>query len=100
MSKKARAEMPSSRVIKRLCLAAAAVLGLSMLMTSPGLSLVSGSADTQLNVRTADGRLQRSFKDGRWVGHVVMSVNREEFAAARERWMAEPAPLGAVEATS
>ena len=29
---------------------------------------------------------QRSFKDGGWVDHVVMSVNREEFARAKEDW--------------
>jgi RimJ/RimL family protein N-acetyltransferase len=29
---------------------------------------------------------QRSFKEGRWVGHVHMSVNREEFARALEVW--------------
>lgn len=28
----------------------------------------------------------RSFKDGRWVDHVVMSVNRDEFAAPRAAW--------------
>ena len=27
---------------------------------------------------------QRSFKDGGWVDHMVMSVNREEFARAKE----------------
>lgn len=32
---------------------------------------------------------ERSFKDGRWLDHVVMSVNRDEFAKARERWQAE-----------
>ncbi|MDP9343057.1 MAG: GNAT family N-acetyltransferase [Actinomycetota bacterium] len=41
---------------------------------------------------------ERSFKDGRWVDHVVMSVNRKEFDAARARWMAEPAPDHAEEA--
>ena len=42
----------------------------------------------------------RSFKDGRWVEHVVMSVNREEFARARQRWEAEEdkAPVLAEEA--
>ncbi len=38
---------------------------------------------------------ERSWKGGRWTDHVVMSVNRDEFAAARDRWqgasMAEPA---------
>jgi RimJ/RimL family protein N-acetyltransferase len=29
---------------------------------------------------------QRSWKGGRWVDRVVMSVNREEFERARERW--------------
>ncbi|TMK83867.1 MAG: GNAT family N-acetyltransferase [Actinobacteria bacterium] len=29
---------------------------------------------------------RRSFKEGGWVDHVVMSVNREEFAKAREAW--------------
>ncbi len=28
----------------------------------------------------------RSFKDGAWVNHVVMSVRRDEFAATHERW--------------
>lgn len=32
---------------------------------------------------------ERSFKDGRWFDHVVMSVNRDEFAKARERWERE-----------
>ncbi|MDP8956594.1 MAG: GNAT family N-acetyltransferase [Actinomycetota bacterium] len=45
-------------------------------------------------VREASLR-ERSWKGGRWVDRVVMSVNRDEFAAARERWdgspMAEPA---------
>jgi RimJ/RimL family protein N-acetyltransferase len=31
---------------------------------------------------------QRSFKQGDWVDHVVMSVNRDEFATAREAWEA------------
>jgi RimJ/RimL family protein N-acetyltransferase len=31
----------------------------------------------------------RSFKDGRFVDHVVMSVTREEFAAADTRYVAE-----------
>jgi RimJ/RimL family protein N-acetyltransferase len=31
---------------------------------------------------------ERSFKEGRWVDHVVMSVNREEFARALEGWRA------------
>jgi RimJ/RimL family protein N-acetyltransferase len=36
-----------------------------------------------------EGRLRdRSFKEGHWVDHVVMSVNREEFARAQERWEA------------
>lgn len=29
---------------------------------------------------------ERSFKQGRWVDHVVMSVNRKEFSRARESW--------------
>lgn len=29
---------------------------------------------------------ERSFKQGRWVDHVVMSVSRDEFARAREGW--------------
>ena len=29
---------------------------------------------------------ERSFKEGRWVDRVVMSVNREEFARARAAW--------------
>lgn len=34
-----------------------------------------------------EGRLRdRSFKDGQWVDRVVMSVNRNEFARALERW--------------
>jgi len=34
-----------------------------------------------------EGRLrERSWKEGHWVDHVVMSVNREEFAKAREAW--------------
>lgn len=32
----------------------------------------------------------RSFKDGQWVDHVVMSVNRSEFSRILEKWM-EPA---------
>ena len=36
-----------------------------------------------------EGRLRdRSFKEGHWVDHVVMSVNREEFGRAHERWEA------------
>jgi RimJ/RimL family protein N-acetyltransferase len=31
----------------------------------------------------------RSFKDGRFVDHVVMSVTREEFAEAHEKYLAE-----------
>jgi RimJ/RimL family protein N-acetyltransferase len=31
----------------------------------------------------------RSFKEGRWVGHTVMSVNRDEFAKARATWDAD-----------
>lgn len=31
---------------------------------------------------------ERSFKDGRWVDHAILSVNRQEFAGARERWEA------------
>lgn len=31
----------------------------------------------------------RSFKDGRWMDHVVMSVNRDEFAEAREKYLAQ-----------
>ena len=41
-------------------------------------------------VREAELR-ERSWKDGRWFDHVVMSVNRDEFAKARELWDAEPA---------
>jgi RimJ/RimL family protein N-acetyltransferase len=29
---------------------------------------------------------ERSFRAGRWVDHIVMSVNRGEFARARETW--------------
>ena len=32
---------------------------------------------------------ERSFKDGRFVDHVVMSVTREEFAEAHEKYLAE-----------
>jgi RimJ/RimL family protein N-acetyltransferase len=32
----------------------------------------------------------RSWKDGRWIDHVVMSVNREEFARVREGWGGPP----------
>ena len=28
----------------------------------------------------------RSFRDGRWVDHVIMSVTREEFTQARKSW--------------
>ena len=28
----------------------------------------------------------RSWKDGRWIDHVEMSVTRDEFATVRERW--------------
>jgi RimJ/RimL family protein N-acetyltransferase len=36
-----------------------------------------------------DGRLrERSFKEGRWVDHLYMSVSREEFARARGAWAA------------
>jgi len=31
---------------------------------------------------------ERSFKEGRWVGHLHMSVKREEFEAARQAWEA------------
>jgi len=34
-----------------------------------------------------EGRLrERSFKEGTWVDHVVMSVNREEFNRAHHIW--------------
>jgi RimJ/RimL family protein N-acetyltransferase len=37
-----------------------------------------------------EGRLrQRSFKEGRFLDHVVMSVNREEFARALAAWRGE-----------
>jgi RimJ/RimL family protein N-acetyltransferase len=39
-------------------------------------------------VREAQLR-ERSWKDGRWLDHVWLSVNRDEFAKAREAWMAE-----------
>jgi RimJ/RimL family protein N-acetyltransferase len=29
---------------------------------------------------------ERSFKEGKWVDHVVMSVNRSEFESARAKW--------------
>ena len=32
---------------------------------------------------------ERSFKQGRWFDHVVMSVQRDEFARALETWNAE-----------
>ena len=32
----------------------------------------------------------RSWKDGRWVDHVVMSVNREEFSRVRQGWLGVP----------
>jgi RimJ/RimL family protein N-acetyltransferase len=31
---------------------------------------------------------QRSYKQGRWVDRVIMSANRDEFAAARDAWAA------------
>ena len=39
-------------------------------------------------VREANLR-ERSWKDGRWFDHVWMSVNRDEFAKAREIWERE-----------
>jgi len=34
-----------------------------------------------------EGRLrERSFKEGRWVDRIVMSVNREAFAHAKDEW--------------
>ncbi len=39
---------------------------------------------------------ERSFKEGEWVDHVAMSVNREEFAAARAAWDEEQAARGFV----
>ena len=34
---------------------------------------------------------QRSFKEGQWVDHLVMSVSREDFAKAKDAWQsAEP----------
>lgn len=38
---------------------------------------------------------ERSWKDGEWVDHVVMSVTRASFEPARERWLqgAAPEPL-------
>jgi RimJ/RimL family protein N-acetyltransferase len=36
-----------------------------------------------------EGRLrERSWKEGRWVDHVVMSLQREEFDRARQAWEA------------
>jgi RimJ/RimL family protein N-acetyltransferase len=32
----------------------------------------------------------RSFKEGRWVDHVVMSVQRDEFEPVQARWMSDP----------
>jgi RimJ/RimL family protein N-acetyltransferase len=32
---------------------------------------------------------ERSFKDGKFVDHAVMSVNRDEFGKVRERWEEE-----------
>jgi RimJ/RimL family protein N-acetyltransferase len=41
---------------------------------------------------TQEARLrERSWKDGRWVDHVVMSVSRDEFGGAREAWLGGPA---------
>jgi RimJ/RimL family protein N-acetyltransferase len=38
-----------------------------------------------------EGRLRaRSFKEGRWVDHMVMSVTREEFERVHERWVGDP----------
>ena len=37
---------------------------------------------------------QRSFKAGQWVDHLVMSVNRDEFAKARSEWERSTAPAG------
>lgn len=37
---------------------------------------------------------ERSWKQGTWVDHVVMVVNREEFAAARERWESRASSRG------
>jgi RimJ/RimL family protein N-acetyltransferase len=34
---------------------------------------------------------QRSFKQGQWVDHIVMSVTREEFAQAHQAWEADQA---------
>jgi RimJ/RimL family protein N-acetyltransferase len=34
---------------------------------------------------------ERSWKEGRWVDHVAMSVNREEFAKARDAWQGDAA---------
>ena len=54
--------------------------------------LALGDNDRALGVYRACGfveeaRLrQRSFKGGEWVDHVVLSVNRQEFADARKRW--------------
>jgi RimJ/RimL family protein N-acetyltransferase len=39
-----------------------------------------------------EGRLrERSWKQGEWVDHVVMSVNREEFHAVRQAWQEDGA---------
>jgi RimJ/RimL family protein N-acetyltransferase len=32
----------------------------------------------------------RSWKDGRWVDHVMMSVNRDEFERTRDGWLGRP----------
>jgi len=29
---------------------------------------------------------ERSFKEGKWIDHVVMSVNRDEFEEVRREW--------------
>jgi para-nitrobenzyl esterase len=65
MTKEGTITMPSPRLIKRICLAAAAALTLSMFVPSAGLSLVSsGSAAAQLTVRTANGSLRGAVSEG------------------------------------
>jgi RimJ/RimL family protein N-acetyltransferase len=44
---------------------------------------------------TEEARLRdRSFKEGRWVEHVVLSVQRDEFLPVRAAWLAEPTGAG------
>lgn len=41
-----------------------------------------------------EGRLrERSWKQGQWIDHVAMSVNREEFDHARQEWTQDAGPF-------